>query len=354
MKRSVTGRAVVPYAISRSYSSPVPYNVLITRSFLGLGDGEEILKRDKRVKVVYQWPHLHSPIPRPTLLHQIRLNSPIHAILCLLTDSIDQEILEACGSSLKVVSSMSVGVDHIDLHACKLRNVKVGYTPGVLTSATADLGVGLTLMSVRRLNEGVDKVRNGEWGTWSPSWMCSPLDLSSSTLAIVGLGRIGLAYATRMKAFGCNILYTGSKPKPHIPPEFARYEESLEEMLQESDIVSIHCELNKDTKHLFSSKQFNVMKQHAILINTSRGGVVDQEALVKALREKRIGGAGLDVTTPEPLPTSHPLLSFPNVCVLPHLGSATIPTRTKMAKMAVENLLCGISSKPLVNEFFSS
>jgi lactate dehydrogenase-like 2-hydroxyacid dehydrogenase len=285
------------------------------------------------------------PIPRATLLEWV---NGVDGLYCLLTETIDDELLDAAGPSLKVVSTMSVGYDHIDVAACTARGIAVGNTPGVLTDTTADLAVGLLLAAARRLPEAIDSVRNGEWTTWKPMWLTGQ-DVFNSTVGIVGLGRIGAATARRLQGFGCHILYTGHKPKPEIAgPLQAEYVE-FDNLLERSDFVSVHVPLTPETRHMFNADAFRRMKPTAVFVNTSRGGVVDQDALHAALVNKEIFAAGLDVTDPEPLPPDHPLLSLPNCVILPHIGSASIATRTRMAIMAAENLIAGVTGNPLPN-----
>jgi lactate dehydrogenase-like 2-hydroxyacid dehydrogenase len=271
----------------------------------------------------------------------------IDGLYCLLTERIDDELLDAAGPSLKVVSTLSVGYDHIDVKACRKRNIAVGNTPGVLTETSADLAVGLLLTVARRIPESMAAVRQGEWTTWKPEWMAG-YDLYSSTVGIVGLGRIGAAVARRLRGgFNCRILYNSPKPKPAIADPLDAEFADFPDLLVESDFISIHAPLNAETRNLFSTDAFRKMKRSAILINTSRGGTVDQEALYDALVSGEIAGAGLDVTTPEPLPTDHPLLQLPNCVVLPHIASASYATRAKMALLAAENIVAGTKGQPL-------
>ncbi len=284
-------------------------------------------------------------IPRATLLDWI---AGAEGLYCLLTERIDDELLEAAGPNLRVVSTMSVGYDHIDVAACQRRGVLIGNTPGVLTETTADLTLALMLATARRLIESAAAVKSGEWSTWKPEWMTG-YDLYGSTVGIVGLGRIGAAVGRRLTGFGCRLLYSGRSPKPELAEPLGAEFVSQEDLLAESDFVSIHAPLNEATQHLINAQTLRQMKRSAILINTSRGGTVDQDALYDALVNGQIAAAGLDVTTPEPLPVDHPLLTLPNCVVLPHIGSASIATRTQMALMAAENLIAGVYGEPLPN-----
>ena len=285
------------------------------------------------------------PIPRVTLLEWVK---GIDGLYCLLTERIDDELLDAAGPSLKVVSTLSVGYDHVDVEACRRHNVAVGNTPGVLTDTTADLALALLLATARRIPESIDAIRHGEWTTWKPEWMAG-YDLHGSTVGIVGFGRIGYAVARRLRGFDCRILYTDLAPRPNVDAELGTQHVDLDTLLKESDFVTIHTALTPETLHLFNAKTFAKMKRTAILVNTSRGGTVDQDALYDALVSGQIAGAGLDVTTPEPLPVDHPLLKLPNCIVLPHIASASYATRAKMAVLAAENVIAGVRGQPLPN-----
>jgi glyoxylate/hydroxypyruvate reductase len=313
--------------------------VLVTRNIPQAG-----LERVNEVCEVRHWAS-DEAIPRTTLLAWV---AGVSGLYCLLTERVDNELLDAAGPNLRVVSTMSVGYDHVDAAALKARGIPLGNTPGVLTDTTADLTLALMLATTRRLIEAAAAVKNGEWGTWKPEWMLGQ-DLFGSTVGIVGLGRIGVAVARRLTGFGCRILYSGRQPKSELAEPLGAEFVTQEELLAESDIVSIHAPYNQATHHLINANTLAQMKRNAILINTSRGGTVDQDALYTALKKGQIAAAGLDVTTPEPLPTDHPLLTLPNCVVLPHIGSASVATRTKMALMAAENLIAGVQGQPLPN-----
>lgn len=283
------------------------------------------------------------PPPRAEYLESVK---GIDALYCLLTDKVDVELLDAAGPNLKVVSTMSVGFDHIDVKECTARKITVGYTPGILTSSTAELTVSLLLATSRRLKEGLSAVVNGEWGSWKPTWLCGS-GLDGSTVGIVGLGRIGIAVAERLKPFGVeHFLYSGRSEKSDAEKINAKFV-PLDDLLKTSDFVIACCALTPDTACMFNKSAFSKMKKSAIFVNTSRGGVVQQEDLYSALSNGDIAGAGLDVTTPEPLPTDSPLLSLPNCLVLPHIGSATYDTREAMAVLAAKNLLAGIRGETM-------
>jgi len=268
-------------------------------------------------------------------------------ILSLLTDRIDEAFLQE-SPGLRVVSNMAVGVDNIDIQACTQRGIPVGNTPGALTEATADLTFALILAAARKLPESSRDAREGRWQTWSPTgWLGA--DLHGSTLGIVGLGKIGNAVAERARGFGLRLIYwePSQKAENEVKSE-ARYV-PFDELLSTSDIVTLHCPLNDSTRGLINESALRRMKPTAILVNASRGPVVDTKSLVHALSEKWIASAALDVTDPEPLPPDHPLYALPNCFILPHIGSATYGTRKRMAEMACENLLAGLEGKRLPN-----
>ena len=287
------------------------------------------------------WP---DPLP-PSHTALLQRVTGVDGLITLLTDPIDAAVLDAAGPQLKVISQMAVGVDNIDLAACTARGIPVGHTPGVLSNAVADLTIGLMLATARRIIEGAEDVKAGRWQTWSPMGWVGP-DLYGSTVGLIGMGRIGAAVARRLTGFNVRLLYHNRHPSP-LADDLGAKLVSLETLLAESDFVSLHCPYTPETHHLIDTAALARMKPEAILINTARGGVVDQDALLEALRSGRIRAAGLDVTTPEPLPPDHPLLSLPNVVVLPHIGSASLFTRIKMAQMAVDNLLAGLRNERL-------
>lgn len=284
------------------------------------------------------------PPPREELLNAIE---GCIGVLTLLTDRVDDEFLDRAGPQLKVVSNFAVGFDNIDVAACTARGVAVGNTPGVLTETTADLAWALLMAAARRVVEGDRYVRDGQWKTWGPMLLMGP-DVHGATLGIVGLGRIGQAVARRAKGFGMRIVYHDHHRVPKsVEAEFDATFMTLEGVLQESDFVSLHTILSPETKGLINAERLGWMKKTAVLVNTSRGPVVDSMALVDALRDGVIGAAALDVTDPEPLPADHPLIALDNCLVVPHIASASRATRGKMASMAAANLLAGIRGERL-------
>jgi glyoxylate reductase len=268
-------------------------------------------------------------------------------ILCLLDDPIPECVLESA-PQLQVVSNLAVGVDNIALDACTRRGIPVGHTPGVLTDGTADLTLALLLSIGRQLPRASSDAQNGRWGGWSPTgWLGA--DLTGATAGILGMGKIGTAVARRLKAFGCRILFTNRSPKPGLAEELSAEQISLDQLLRESDFLCLHVSLNQETRGLIGSEAFQIMQSSAILINASRGQVVDTDALLQALRTGQIRAAGLDVTDPEPLPANHPLYRLDNCLITPHIGSATYGTRKEMARIALRNLADGIRGKKLEN-----
>jgi glyoxylate reductase len=259
-------------------------------------------------------------------------------LLSQLTDPIDKTVIDAA-KELKVISNYAVGFNNIDIKEATLRKIPVCNTPGILTNATADLAFTLILAVARHIIEADSYVRKGLFTSWHPS-MFLGTDLSGKTLGIVGLGRIGQAVAKRARGFDMNVIYYSRKPVQNFDAKYV----SLNELIEISDIISLHTPLTPETQHLIGEKEFNKMKKTALLINTTRGPVVDEKALVQALKTKRIAGAGLDVYEEEPKLASG-LAELKNTVLLPHIGSATIETRTKMAMMAAENIIAVLSGQ---------
>lgn len=319
-------------------ADPPRPRVFVTRKL----PGKEPLARLCAATSADVWPG-DEPLSREELCARA---ADCDGLLAMLTERIDAQLLAAC-PRLRVVANMAVGYDNIDVPAATARGVLVTNTPDVLTETTADMAFALLLAAARRLPEGERAVREGKWGKWDPEWLLGH-EVHGATLGIVGPGRIGRAVARRGQGFGMRVLYAGRRPIADFPGE-AR---SLEALLEESDFVSVHVPLKPETQGMFGGRAFARMQRHAIFVNTSRGGIVDQVALRDALMSGAIAAAALDVTTPEPLPPDDPLLSAPNLLVAPHLGSATERTRIKMAAMAVDNLLAVLAgSRPpqLVN-----
>ena len=273
------------------------------------------------------------------------------ALWVMLGDRVDAALLEAAGAQLQVVATFSVGVDHVDLAACRARGVAVANTPDVLTNATADLAMALLLALARRLREGEDLLRSGAWAGWGPQQLLGH-DIDGARVLVVGPGRIGSAFARRVRAFGAHIGYHGRRARPELEAALgARFEPDLDAALARSDVVSLHAPLTDATRHLLDARRLRLLPRGALLVNTARGPLVDEAALVEALRDGHLGGAALDVFEREP--QVHPgLLSLPNVVLLPHLGSATHGTRQTMAALltgAITTVLAGGRPANLVN-----
>ncbi len=270
-----------------------------------------------------------------------------HGLLTMLTDRVDEALLNRC-PRLRVVSNMAVGLDNVDVGAATRHGVVVGHTPGVLTETTADFAFALLLATARRVVEADAFVRQGSWvaaGGWSPTMLVGA-EVSGATLGVVGLGRIGLAVARRARGFQMRVLYHSRHRLPEFEADLGLvYVPTLDELLPQCDFASLHVPLTTESLHLLGERELALMKPSAILINTSRGGVVDGKALAAALAGGRLGGAGLDVMESEPLPTDDPLVALPNVVLAPHIASASRATRRRMALMAVENLRNGLAGR---------
>jgi glyoxylate reductase len=294
-----------------------------------------------------------APIILETLADEIEWvpwNSPSDDIVAVYTyghPQVDGAILDRM-PKVRVVSNYGVGVDHIDLTAAAARNIPVGNTPGILDGATADMGFALLLASARRVVEGDRYARSPEFTVYDPGYMLGR-EVHSSTLGIIGMGRIGAQVAKRARGFDMQVLYHNRRRRPELEDSLGvRYAE-FGELLAAADYVMLCCPLSHETRGIIGPAALAQMKPTATLVNIARGPVVDMQALYEALRERRIAGAALDVTDPEPLPRDHPLLKLDNLTIAPHLGSATIETRRKMALMSIENLRAGLAGKPLPN-----
>ena len=293
---------------------------------------------------LHVWPEEGVAMPRDALLNEARQSE---GLLTVLTDRIDEELL-AAAPRLKVVANMAVGYDNIDLEAAHRHGVTITNTPGVLDETTAYLAFALLLATARRLTEAERLLRQGQWKGWSPLWLAGK-DVYGAVLGIVGLGRLGQAVARRARGFGMKVLYAGRRRNPPAETELGVEYRTLPDLLRESDFVSLHVPLTEETRGLIGKGELALMKPDAILINTARGAVVDEAALIEALSGGRLLAAGLDVFAVEPLPSDHPLLGLPNVVALPHLGSASVATRTRMARLAADNLLAVIGGEEPLN-----
>ena len=270
-----------------------------------------------------------------------------HALVTLLSDRIDGAVMDAVGPQLKVIANYAVGYNNIDVAAAAARGIQVGNTPGVLTEATADIAVGLMLAAARSFGAGFANVADCRWRTWEPLGFIGQ-DLRDRTVGIIGFGRIGQAVARRLR-FGWNmkVLYTARSEKTEIDQELESQRVSTEELLKQSDFVSLNTSLTPETHHLIDAAAFDTMKNTAVLVNTARGEVIDQQALYEALTSGKIFAAGLDVTTPEPLADDSPLRTLPNCLILPHIGSATHDSRNAMSNIVADNVIAGLNGHPL-------
>jgi glyoxylate reductase len=281
------------------------------------------------------------PPTKETLLKEIE---EADAVLCLLTEKFDGTLLTKA-RKLKVIANMAVGYDNIDISEATRRGIFVTNTPGVLAETTADTTMALILAVARRIVEADRYVRHGNWVIpWSPMMMVGT-DVNGKTIAIYGLGQIGAAVAKRAQGFGMRIIYNSAHRKPELESKYDMEYVTLEDALRRCDFLSIHVPLRPETKHSIGARELALMKNNAYLINTSRGAVVDQDALIDALSRHRIAGAGLDVFEEEPIPKSSPLLRMNNVVLLPHIGSGSAETRTAMANTAATNIASVLKGK---------
>jgi glyoxylate reductase len=269
-------------------------------------------------------------------------------LLCLLTDPVDATVLDSAAGRLKVISQMAVGVDNIDLTAATHRGIPVGYTPGVLTETTADFTWALIMAAARRVVEGDAYTRSGRWKTWDPMTLLGQ-DVAGATLGIIGFGRIGQAVARRAAGFGMRVLYHDRDRQPLAEKKLGVVYAALDDLLRAADILTLHVSLNETSHRLISAPQLAMMKRTAILVNTSRGPVVDEQALAQALQAKIISAAALDVTEREPIPPDSPLLKLDNLILTPHIASASVQTRTRMAVMAANNLIAGLRGERILH-----
>ena len=296
--------------------------VFVTRALPG--DALERLRRAHDVRV---WDGALPP--EPAVLREAM--AEVEGLLCLLTDRVDAALLDSA-PRLRAIANYAVGTDNINLELTAARAIPVGVTPDVLTEATADLAFALLLAAARGLPQAAADARAGAWRTWEPAgWLGAEVD--GATLGIVGFGRIGRAVARRAQGFRMTVISSA--------------ESGLDDLLAASDYVSLHVPLTARTRHLIDAAALRRMRPTAILVNTSRGAVIDQAALISALRAGEIAGAAIDVTDPEPPPPGDPIYETPNLLVVPHIGSATRTARARMTELAVENLLAGLAGKPM-------
>ena len=303
--------------------------------------------RDKGLKLVNEtcqadiWSE-ELPPNREILLQRVH---SVVGLLCLLTDRIDGEVMDAAGPGLKVISNHAVGFDNIDVDAATERGIPVGNTPGILTDATADMAFALMMAAGRRVVEAEKFLRDGKWKTWGPSMLLG-VDFAGANLGIIGFGRIGQAVAKRATGFNMKILYYDPGASS-TAPNLNAVSTDLDTLLAESDFISIHVPLTPETRQMVNADFLAKMKPNAVLVNTARGGVLDQSALYQTLKEERIFAAALDVTDPEPLPLESPLLELDNCIIVPHIASASVYSRDMMAYLSAKNLIAGLNGEKL-------
>jgi glyoxylate reductase len=301
---------------------------------------EEAIKIVQNTAEVRHWDREDIPVPRDILLREV---PRLDGLLSLLTDRVDDELM-ASAPDLKVVSNLAVGFDNIDVPAATRRKIVITNTPDVLTETVADFAFCLLLAAGRRLVEGDAYARTGKWKTWALMLLAGQ-DLYGATLGLVGLGRIGSAVARRAKGFEMRVIYYDPYRREDIEKQLGIEYREMNEVLREADFISVHVPLMESTRHLISRDQFRLMKKTAVFVNTSRGPVVDQRALAEALQARQIFAAGIDVFEKEPVPDDEPLLKLDNVVVAPHIASASVPTRVRMATLAAENLVAVLQGK---------
>ena len=298
----------------------------------------DIIERATEMEV---WPE-ELPPPYEVLLDKAR---DADGLVTMLTDKVDSNLMDK-SPNLKVISNMAVGYDNIDIDAATKHHIVVGNTPGVLTETTADLAFSLLLAASRRIVEADNYTRQGQWQTWGPMVLCGQ-DIHHATLGIIGMGRIGTEVAKRARGFDMKVLYCNRTRRSREEEQKldVQYVPEMSKLLSQSDFISVNVPLTPETFHLIGAAEFALMKPTAVFVNTSRGTVVDQKALYDTLKNGRIFAAGIDVTETEPIPEDDPLLTLNNLVIAPHIGSASISTRTRMAIMAAENLLAGLRGK---------
>jgi glyoxylate reductase len=299
----------------------------------------EILRRDCDVEM---WPEEQVAVPRDVLL---RAAAVVDGLLTMLVDRVDQELLDAA-PRLRAVANMAVGYDNVDLPALTRRSVLFTNTPGVLTETTADLAWALILAAGRRIVEGQKLIEGGGWGPWYPMQMVGQ-DIFGATLGVVGAGRIGAAVLQRGRGFGMRLRYNNRRPSPELEAATGAEYRTLDTILTESDVLVVTVPLTPETRGMFGAEQFACMKSTSVFINVARGPIVREADLEAALRAGRPWAAGLDVFAHEPIGPDHPLLKLPNVVAVPHIGSASVSTRTRMATLAAENLAAALTGRPV-------
>ena len=304
--------------------------ILVTRKIPRLGI--DMLRKEGFS--VTAWPH-EWPMTDQELITEAKKH---HVILCVSADNIGTNFINAC-SQLEMISQFAVGYDNIDVALATKLGIPIGYAPGAMNEATADIAFGLMIAVARKFFYMHKGILRGEWTYFKPNANLG-FELNKKTLGIFGLGRIGMAMAKRCKgAYDMNIIYCNRNANTEAEKLFDAKKVSFDELLAQSDVISVHSALNSETKGIFNKETFSKMKPSSIFINTARGGVHNEQDLIDALNNGTIWGAGLDVTNPEPMKQDNPLLEMENVCILPHIGSATIEARNEMSRMAAENII---------------
>ena len=304
--------------------------ILVTRGIPSVGI--EMLRREGFSVTV--WP-LERPMTTEELIEEGKKH---HVLLCLSADKTTNNFLRAC-SHLEMISLFAVGYDNFDIPLVNQLGIPIGYAPGAMTEATADIAFGLMVAVSRKMFYLHKTILQGEWKYFKPNSNLG-IELNNKTLGIFGMGRIGMAMARRSKgAYNMQIIYCNRKPNPDAEALLDAKRVSFDELLRQSDVLSVHSVLSSETKEIFNKAVFSKMKPTSIFINTARGGIHNEPDLIEALNKGTIWGAGLDVTNPEPMSADNPLLSMENVCILPHIGSATLEARNKMSEMAAENII---------------
>lgn len=298
----------------------------------------------KNIADVGMWDKEEEPVPREVLLKEAK---KADALFTMLSDRIDEEVLKQ-NPNLKVVANLAVGFDNIDIEAATKRGIAVCNTPDILTDTTADLAFALILMTARRLVEATELVKNGQWKSWSPYFLAG-MDVHHKTLGIVGMGAIGEAVAKRALSFDMKVLYHNRNRKPGVEEKLGVAYRTFEELIVESDFVLTLTPLTDETSGMFTKEVFRKMKKSAIFVNVGRGAVVVEDDLVQALKEGEIAGAGLDVFVKEPIDPNHPLIKMKNVVALPHIGSSSVETRTKMIERCCENITAVLQKEKPIN-----
>lgn len=284
------------------------------------------------------------PEPEKALPDEMLARVPgISGLLPVNGAGVSADVLDAAGPGLRIVANFGVGYDNVDVAAATERRIPVSNTPDVLVNATADVAFGLLLAAGRRFGEGVAAAREDRW-QWAQGLMWGQ-EVSGATLGVLGLGRIGTAVARRAQGFGMRVLYHSRTRKPEVEFALGCEYRSFADLLAEADFLSLHCALTPDTRHILGTEALARMKRTAVVVNTGRGGLIDQPALLQAVREGRLAGAGLDVTDPEPPPPDDPILHTPGIFVTPHIGSCSVVARTGMTRVCVQNLVAALKGE---------